>query len=175
MKAPAVELSPGLIVAGVAVVAVAAFALYAWRKGGAGAAAAGLGQAAGAAVVNLAGGAASGAVGAVSATVGLPTPDETVTEAAQARYIIDRWGYLAASKWAGAPALFGALGMPAGTGKAPPQGWPGWAQLGPGDGGAAAAPPARKPPAVTLPDGGVFSLPDNDPYALLDPFAVIGP
>lgn len=160
MRAPAVTLTPTLALAGLAVLGLAAFAVYAFRKGGAGQAAASIGQAAGAAAVNLAGGAATGAVAAVSSTVGLPTPDETVTDARQARYLIDRWGYLAASKWAGAPALFGALGMPSGTGTAPAPGWPGWARLGPGDGGASSTPAAR-PALAPAPVS-------TDPFALLD-------
>lgn len=102
------------------VVGVVGAGLYVWKKGSVSAAAAG----AGAAVVNAAGAAASGAVGAVSSSVGLPTPDQTTTDAAVARWIIDHpsGGYLAASKWAGVPALMAALSMPAGSGYAPPPG-----------------------------------------------------
>lgn len=112
MKVPAVP----LIVAGVAVLAVAGLAVLVWRKGGA----AGAGAAVGAAAVEAAGGAVSGAVGAAGAAVGLPTPAETLTDARQVRYLIDRFGYLTASQWAGAPALFEAWRMQPGTGTAPP-------------------------------------------------------
>lgn len=98
--------------------ALAAAGLYVWSKGGLAPAAA----AAGAAAVNAAGSAASGAVGAVGASVGLPTPDETTTDPAVARWLIDGYGYLEASKWAGAVALGRAAFMDAGSGTPPPAG-----------------------------------------------------
>ncbi|MBP6899527.1 MAG: hypothetical protein KBC73_05530 [Burkholderiaceae bacterium] len=95
--------------------AAAAVGLYVWRKGGVQQAAAG----AGAAVVEAAGGAASGAVGAVGAAVGLPTPSDTTTDAAVARWIIDNRGYFEASKWAGVPALVKAMTLDSSEGRAP--------------------------------------------------------
>jgi hypothetical protein len=113
VDAPRIPLSAALIVA---LGAVAAF--YVWRKGSIGAAA----SSAGAAVVNAAGGVASGAVGAIGASVGLPTPDQTTTDPAVARWLIDRAGYFTASQWAGVPALLSAWSMPAGSGTPPPPG-----------------------------------------------------
>ncbi len=95
---------------------IGALGLYVWKKGGVTAAA----SSAGAAVVNATGAAASGAVGAVGASVGLPTPTETVTDPAVARWIIDHAGYWEASKWCGVPALVQGAAMDAGTGVPPP-------------------------------------------------------
>lgn len=111
-----VKLAPLYIAGGVAV--AAALGLYVWRKGGVTAAASSLGAGA----VNAAGGAVSGAVGAAGAAVGLPTPQQTTTDASVARWIIDNAGHLEASKWAGAPAYVKALLMEPGTGTAPPPG-----------------------------------------------------
>lgn len=109
MKAPL----PVVAIAGVAL--VGAVGLWIWKKGGVANAAA----AVGAGVVTAAGGAASGAVGAIGSAVGLPTPDETTTDAAVARWIIDNVGTWEASQWAGAPAFVKALLMPAGSGTPP--------------------------------------------------------
>lgn len=110
------------IVAGVAGLTVVA--LYIVAKGGAKGAA----TAAGAAVVNagidVAGGLATGAVTATSEAVGLPTPAETTTDPAVARWLIDTHGYFTASKWAGLPALIKGAAMDAGTGTPPPAGSP---------------------------------------------------
>lgn len=103
---------------GVAVLGIVG--LYVWRKGGVTAAA----SAVGAGAVNAAGGAVSGAVGAVGASVGLPTPDQTTTDAAVARWLIDNAGHFQASQWAGAPAYLKALFMEPGTGTPPPSGSP---------------------------------------------------
>ena len=101
-----------------ALVVAAGVALYVWKKGGIAQAA----SSAGAAAVNAAGSAASGAVGAVGASVGLPTPDQTTTDPDVARWLIDHAGYFEASKWSGAPALFHAMLLPAGSGRAPAAG-----------------------------------------------------
>lgn len=111
MKLPPLH-GVALVAAGLAVVAVAA---YVWRKGGIAPA----GAAIGAGAVQLVGGVASGAVGAVGASVGLPTPAETTIDAGEARYLIDRLGWFEASKWSGAPALFAAMRLDAGTGTPP--------------------------------------------------------
>lgn len=96
-------------------------ALWVLKKGGVAPAAA----AAGAAAVSAVGSAASGAVGAVGeAVAGLPTPSQTVTDPAQARYLIDTAGWLFASKWSGAPALLRAGLMAPGSGTPPPPGSP---------------------------------------------------
>lgn len=100
--------------------AAAGIALYVWRSGGV----AGAAQSVGGAVVDAAGGFASGVVGGIGASVGLPTPSETTTDAQVARWIIDRAGYFEASKWSGAPALFEALTMDEGSGKPPAPGTP---------------------------------------------------
>jgi hypothetical protein len=111
---------PGLIGMAVAagVVGLGVIGLYAWRKGGIAPAAASVGGA----VVDAAGGLASGVVGGVGASVGLPTPAQTTTDAEVSRWIIDNYGWLEASKWTGAPALMRAMAMDAGTGKPPPAG-----------------------------------------------------
>lgn len=95
-----------------------AAALYVWKKGGLAHAAHDL--AAGA--VDAAGAAASGAVGAIGSSVGLPTPDETTSDPRVARYLVDRMGWLFASKWSSAAALFGAASLDVGSGTPPPAG-----------------------------------------------------
>lgn len=102
-----------LVAGGLALVAV----LYVLKKGVGPAAAQ-----AGAAVVDAAGSAVSGGVGAVSTAAGIPTPDQTTTDAGVARWLIDNYGYWDASQWAGAPALFRAMTMSAGSGTAPAAG-----------------------------------------------------
>jgi hypothetical protein len=94
--------------------------LYVWHKGGIGKAAA----AAGAAAVDAAGDFTVGAVGEIGAAVGLPTPAETTTDPAVARWIIDHpnGGQFEASKWAGAPAYLRAQFLDAGSGTPPPEG-----------------------------------------------------
>jgi hypothetical protein len=94
-------------------------AVYVWHRGVAGAA-----KDVGGAAVDAAGGVVTGVVDGVSGAVGLPSTDETTTDAAVARYVIDRAGYFEASKWAGAGALFKALMMPAGSGAPPAPGTP---------------------------------------------------
>lgn len=109
-----------------------ALGLAAWAyvevtfRGGLAAAASDLGAGA----VGAVGGVASGAVGAVGGAFGLPTPAQTITDERVARWIIDHHGYLTASIWAGAPALFGALGLPAGSGLPPAAGTPAALALG---------------------------------------------
>lgn len=117
--------APLYILGGVAV--LGAVGLYVWRKGGVAAAASSVGAGA----VNAAGGAVSGAVGAVGASVGLPTPQETTTDASVARWLIDNVGHFEASKWAGAPAYVKALFMEPGTGTPPPAGSPAAQQFAP--------------------------------------------
>lgn len=84
---------------------------------------------AGAALVNGAGAVVSGGVGAVGATVGLPTPDQTETDPAVARYVIDALGYWKASQWCGAGALFSASMLDANSGTPPAAGRPVWAAI----------------------------------------------
>jgi hypothetical protein len=159
MRVPALP----LIVAGVAVLAVGGFALFAWRKGGIAAAASSVGSAA----VTAAGGAVSGAVGAVGASVGLPTPDQTVTDAASVRWLIDTYGYLDASKWAGAPALFSAIGMKSGTGTPLPDTHPAVQALGAQVATSAPTQAAQlAPSAYAAPSWSSFSdQVAHDPYA----------
>ena len=116
MNAPSLGEAEGttlLVAGGLALLAV----LYVMKKGVGPVAAQ-----AGAAVVNAAGSAVSGGVGAVSTAVGIPTPDQTTTDASVARWLIDNYGYLEASKWCGAGALFSGAMMAAGTGAPPPAG-----------------------------------------------------
>lgn len=112
-------LSP-LMLAGI--VGVGLLAWYIIRKGGVGRAAVAAGSAVGGAAVNAVGGVVSGAVGAVSQATGIPAPSETTTDPRVARWIIDHYGYLTASQWAGVPALFSALALPKGSGTPPPAG-----------------------------------------------------
>lgn len=102
-----------IIIAGVGAAALAG--LFIWKRGGIANAA----QAVGAGAVEAAGGVASGAVGAIGSAVGLPTPTQTTTSTAEARWLIDNAGHLEASKWAGAPAYAMALFQESGTGTAP--------------------------------------------------------
>jgi len=102
----------------VVLVAGVAAALYVWKKGGVAQAASSIGAAA----VNVAG--AAGAVGAIGSSVGLPTPDQTTTDPKVARYLVDRAGWLFASKWSSAGALFTAASMNVGSGTPPPAGGP---------------------------------------------------
>jgi hypothetical protein len=100
---------------GTAVIALAAVAglgvlgLWAWRKGGVVNA-----------VTSAVGSLATGAVDAASDVVGLPTTQETTTDAEVARWIIDNVGQFEASKWAGAPAYLRAQFLAVGSGKPPP-------------------------------------------------------
>lgn len=88
------------------------------------------GEAIGTAAVDLAEGTVVGVVGGLGSVVGLPTPSQTTTDPAVARWIIDRHGYLTASKWASAPALFKGMWMKEGTGTPPPPGSPADKALG---------------------------------------------
>lgn len=101
-------------------VAFAVVGLYIWRKGGISNAA----QAIGAGAVQVAGDVTAGTVGAIGQTVGLPTPDQTVRDPAQARWIIDNVGQWEASKWASAYAYTAAQFMPSGSGTPPPSNSP---------------------------------------------------
>lgn len=117
---------PGAAVAAVlGVMAVGALGLWVWSKGGVKGAA----KAAGGAAVDAAGGAVTGVVDGVSGAVGLPSTDDTTTDAAVARWIIDQHGYFTASKWAGVPALVKAATMAAGSGVPPKPGTAAYAAL----------------------------------------------
>jgi hypothetical protein len=116
VKTSGVNLNSVAVLAVVAGLGVVAF--YVWKKGGIGNAAAGVGAGA----VEAAGGVASGAVGAIGESVGLPTPAQTTTDAAVARYVWDGWGFFEASKWSGAFALGQAAFMAVGSGTPPPEG-----------------------------------------------------
>jgi len=114
------KLEASTVKAAVIIGGAAAIGLFIWKRGGVAQAAASAGEAIGGAVIDLGGGAVTGVVGGVSSAVGLPTPSETTTEAAVARWIIDNFGYWEASKWCGVPALVKGAAMDAGTGRAPP-------------------------------------------------------
>ena len=159
------EVAP-LVIPALAMLAVAGVALYIVRKGGIAPAA----QAVGAAAVTAAGSAASGAVGAVGASVGLPTPDQTVTDPVQVRWLIDHYGYWEASKWAGAPALIRAAGMDAGSGTAPPANAPVMQALSAVAAPQAAPNPAQGTPYVPTyiqptPDASFSDLVNHNPYS----------
>jgi len=100
---------------GAALVVLVLGALWIRSRGGVSGAA----QAVGEAAVDAAAGVASGAVSGASRVVGLPTPSETVTDARQARWLIDNAGTMQATKWASAGALMGAVTLPAGSGVRP--------------------------------------------------------
>lgn len=104
--------------AGLVLVGYAGWKLY--RAAGsvanvAGSVATAAGQAAGAVNDGIASG-----VGVVGGVVGLPTPEQTISDPAQVRYIIDRDGWFTASKWATAGALWSAMSVPVGAGVMPP-------------------------------------------------------
>lgn len=99
--------------------AVGGIAFWLWKKGGPNGVAAALSGYAVDAAASAASGAVVGTVSAVSQAVGLPTPAQTTTDAATARWLIDNVGYLEASKWSGAGALFSAFGMAQGSGTPP--------------------------------------------------------
>lgn len=75
-------------------------------------------------VVDTAGGVAGGVIDGVSTAAGIPTTQDTTTNPAVARYIMDhqQGGQLQASLWSGAPAYMKALFMDPGTGTPPPPG-----------------------------------------------------
>jgi len=155
-------MKPNSVLALAAVAAVAGLAFYAWRKGGIAPAA----QALGAGVVNTAGNVASGAVGAVGAAVGLPTPSETTTDPAVARWIIDNHGYMTASKWSGAPALLKASFMSEGSGTPPAPGSAAAKALGaPASGGSAFVPSNYNTAGLGQSGSGSFDDGLSDPYA----------
>lgn len=112
------KINPVTVAIGAGAVGLLLVGLMVWKKGGV----TGAATAAGGAAVDAAVGLTSGAVGAIGAQVGLPTPSETTTDAAVARWIIDNRGHLAASQWAGLPAYVRALGMDAGSGSPPAPG-----------------------------------------------------
>lgn len=118
MKTSGVNLNSVAVLA--VVVGVGAVALYVWKKGGIANAA----TSAGGAAVDAAEGVAVGVVGGIGERVGLPTPDETTTDPAVARWIIDNYGQLQASKWASAWAYARAQFMSEGSGTSPVVGTP---------------------------------------------------
>jgi hypothetical protein len=139
----------GLVLAGVALLGVA---FWVYKKGGI----AGAASSAGAAVVNAAGSAAGGAVSAIGSSVGLPTIDQTETDPAVARWIIDQYGYFEASKWCGAVALAKGAFMDSGTGT-PPASNSAFAQAHANDSSQAALPsPAPIPAAAPDPNRTVY-------------------
>lgn len=122
MNAPSLGQAEGtsLLVAG----GIALLAVFYVLKRGTGAVAADAGKAAAGAVVAAAGGVATGVADAGSGALGIPTTEQTTTDASVARWLIDNYGYLDASEWSGAGALFSAMTMSAGTGTPPPAGSP---------------------------------------------------
>lgn len=86
-------------------------AAYVWKRGG-------IVQAFGSAAQS----AAVSTVGSIGAAVGLPTPAQTTTDPAVARWIMDNVGYFEASRWSSAGAFAGAFGREQGSGSAPPAG-----------------------------------------------------
>jgi len=114
----------GLSPAGLVMMAGAGVLLYIVYKGSVSKAIGTLATTAGEAAVTAAGGLVVGTVTGASNVVGLPTPAQTATDPAVARWIMDdpRGGQFAASKWASFPAYAQALMMPAGSGRAPAPG-----------------------------------------------------
>lgn len=116
MKTPDMSGFPLPLVLGL--LAVGGAGLYIMSKGGISGAA----QALGAGAVTAAGAVATGAVDAAGQAVGLNPLGDMVTDPGQARWVIDQYGYLEASKWCGVPALVKGWAMDAGTGTPPPAG-----------------------------------------------------
>lgn len=98
------------------IVGVGLLAWYAYRKG-----LRGLGQAPGKLI--------TAALDVASDAVGIPGPSDTTTDPQVARWIVDNYGYITASKWAGVPALFSALALPQGSGTPPAPGTPAYAAM----------------------------------------------
>lgn len=119
MKTP--EINPELALIGVGAIVVIYLASKAGKAAAAAAGAAASAVKSTAQVVNAG---TTGVVAAISNTVGLPTPSQTIDDPAQVRWIIDNVGYMSGSEWGTAWAFIQALGLPAGSGKAPP-GWGG--------------------------------------------------
>lgn len=112
-----------------AVVGAGLLAWYVYRKGGLANAAGAAGAAIGGAAARAAGGVVTGAVGVASAAVGIPGPSDTITDARVVRWVIDAYGYMTASQWAGLPALISAAAMRAGSGVPPAQGTAAYAAM----------------------------------------------
>lgn len=167
-------MAPRIPFVGLVVIAGAAAAgLWIWSKGGISNAAA----AVGAGAVNAAGSAVSGGVGAIGSAVGLPTPDDTTTDAEVARWLIDNVGQFEASKWAGAPAYIKAQFMDAGSGKPPSPNSPAGREFLPRAGTSTSSTPQTGPDSIFSGsssswgslaglDGGSF---DYQPVSLFQP------
>jgi hypothetical protein len=93
---------------GAALVGVVGYALYRITKPGA---AGNAGAALGTAFIDLSGGVATGVINGVSNSVGLPTTNETITDANECKIYMDANGKWAASTKCGAPAFVKALMM----------------------------------------------------------------
>ncbi len=120
MNAPTLGQAEGTTLMAAGLVALVAV-IYVFKRGP-GQVAADAGKAAAGAVAAAAGGVATGVADAGSGVVGIPTTEQTTTDPSVARWLIDNYGYWDAVKWSGAPALFSAIGMDAGTGTPPPAG-----------------------------------------------------
>jgi hypothetical protein len=96
-----------LVGAGVAVVALGVVLYMLSKKG----AAASAGEAIGGAAVDTASGVVTGVVGGIGDGFGLPSPSETITDAAACKVYMDANGYFKASEQCSAPAFFEALTM----------------------------------------------------------------
>ncbi len=119
MKMPA-GVTPLLIGAG-AVLILAAVGARLWAKGGG---AGGLAAGAVGGAVDAAGGAVAGGASKVGELFGLPTMTQTTQDPAVARFVIDNYGYMEASKWASLGALVKGAAMAADSGYPPPPGSP---------------------------------------------------
>lgn len=104
-------------------VAIAA-SIYVLLKGGIGNAVSALTAGAVSTAGDVAVGVATGAVTGASDVIGIPSPSQTTTDPAVARWIIDypTGGVLKASQWASASAFAQALTLPSGSGVPPPAG-----------------------------------------------------
>jgi hypothetical protein len=122
-------------------------------------------------------GAAKAAVGGLGSLVGLPTPDDTETDPAVARYIIDQLGYISASAWCGAGALFSGAMMASGSGVPPAQGRPVWAALNGADaqtGPLNAAPPSTAAAMDKYTQGGNAATGSGSIDTFTDPMTGFG-
>ncbi len=119
MRLPA-GMTPVLLGVG-AVLILGAVGVRLWKQGGgAGGIAAGVVGGA----VDAAGGAVAGGASKVGELIGLPTITQTTQDPAVARFVIDNYGYIEASKWASLGALVKGAAMAADSGYPPPPGSP---------------------------------------------------
>jgi len=119
MKIADVEGDAMLLAGAVALIAV----WYVYKKGAgtvAQSTANGIASAATGVVTGAAVGTVTGVADGVSQAIGIPTTEQTIQDPAQARWVIDNYGYWTASSWCGAVAFAKAALMDSGSGTPPP-------------------------------------------------------